>query len=105
MGAGSRALEGRNGRNQFGIDSDDINNARESRADVGVEVRAADTLVREFVKSEWYGDALPEGIVAHMISADQWPDVKARLDARRTPHKWRRLILNAPLNVANGADW
>ncbi|MFP4893937.1 hypothetical protein [Paraburkholderia sp. EG304] len=72
--------------------------------DVGVEVRIKDSLVNEFVKSEWYGE-LPEGVVAHHITASEWPSVKGRLDARGIKYKWRELALNAPLNVENGADW
>lgn len=51
-----------------------------------------------------YGE-LPEGIVAHHITASERPSVKGRLDARGIKYKWRELTLNAPLNVENGADW
>jgi hypothetical protein len=105
MGAGSRALEGRGGRNQFDISDTEINTARENREDVGVEVRVADTLPYELARAELSGGDLPAGIVAHLLSADQWPEAKSYLDTRKIPHKWKRMIRGAVLNSEHGADW
>lgn len=104
MGAGNRVLQGKTGRNQFEISDDEINAARIRRADIGVEVKIAESLIGEFAVCEWYGK-LPEGIVAHHVHRDQWTAVKTNLDARGQAYKWRALVAGAPLNSENGADW
>lgn len=104
MGAGNRALQGKSGRNQFDVSDEEINAARIRHADVGVEVKVDESLLGEFAVCEWFGE-LPSGIVAHHIPAQQWPEVKAKLDERSQAYKWCALVAGAPLNAENGADW
>lgn len=79
MGAGNRVLQGKSGRNQFDVSDEEINAARLRHADVGVEVKVDESLLGEFAVCEWFGE-LPSGVVAHLIPAQQWTDVKTQLD-------------------------
>jgi hypothetical protein len=74
--------------------------------DIGLQVRAEDSLPASFVSAEISGHKHPAGIVGHVVHSQQWADVKDYLDRNAVPHAWHFMQGDdTSRHQCNGADW
>jgi hypothetical protein len=74
--------------------------------DIGLQVRAEDSLPASFGSAEISGHNHPAGIVGHVVHSQQWADVKDYLDRNAVPYAWHFMHGDdTSLHPCNGAYW